>query len=127
MEMSTSNECLHSCTVITIKPRHIFAFVNAAPKVRATASQAPGNVAAATRADFLRLRFWTYTIWEDAKAMQAWMYAGNHAEVMQQFNRWRRSDAAFVQWNSALRTIGWAEGMERLLGPDAVRPPKVDA
>ena len=123
---SPSPQYLHSCTMMTIKPRHFFAFVSTAPKVLATAAQAPGNVAAATKADLLRLRFWTYTIWEDAKAMQAWMYHGNHADAMQQFDRWRRDDAAFVHWNSALRTIGWAEGLERLSSPDAQRAPKLN-
>lgn len=120
-----AHEYLHSTTLLTIpRWRDLPAFLRLAPKVQALAKAAPGNLAAETKADFLHRRFWTYTIWESPESMRAFLYAGLHAEAMQLFERWGAVDAAFVHWNSALRTIGWPEGLARLESASATRRTK---
>lgn len=65
--------------------RHVMAFVRLSMKVREQMQASPGLVSGNIRADFLRKRFYTYTVWRDKASMLAFMRTEPHATAMRRF------------------------------------------
>ena len=77
-----------------------------------------GLISYRLHADFLRLRFSTLSVWEDDRAVDAFVKSGSHREAMAQFDELAvRDESSFVRWNTAdPQGITWDEGSRRLAG-----------
>jgi hypothetical protein len=68
-------------------------------------------------ADFLRLRFYTLSVWESEQAVSDFVKSSAHREAMAAFDEISvRQESGFIRWktsNPALTT--WKEATERLL------------
>ena len=62
----------------------------------------PGLISYRLHADFLRLRFFTLSVWEDDRAVDAFVRSGSHREAMAEFDEIAvRDESSFVRWNTA--------------------------
>ena len=77
-----------------------------------------GLISYRLHADFLRLRFSTLSVWEDDRAVDAFVKSGSHREAMARFDEMAvRDESSFVRWNTAdPQGITWDEGSRRLAG-----------
>ena len=78
----------------------------------------PGLISYRLRADFLRLRFSTLSVWEGDEAIDAFVKSGSHRGAMAEFDEMAvRGESSFVRWSTAdLQGITWEEGRRRLAG-----------
>ena len=78
----------------------------------------PGLISYRLRADFLRLRFSTLSVWKGDEAIDAFVKSGSHREAMAEFDEMAvRGESSFVRWSTAdLQGITWEEGRRRLAG-----------
>lgn len=97
--------------------RQVLAFVRLSMKVKKQMLASPGLVNGNMRADFLRKRFYTYTVWRDKATMLAFVRAEPHATALRRFAPWTAPGAAFAEWTSSEGAVDWREGMRRLENP----------
>lgn len=77
------------------------------------AKRAPGNLAVTLLSDS-RLTFWTRTLWDDERAMRAFMTAGAHRLIMPRLFQWC-DEAAVVHWmQETPEPPSWQEGYRRM-------------
>jgi hypothetical protein len=94
--------------------RHLPAFLWGAFGSARQAKNAPGNRAVSVLRDASRA-FWTRTIWDDEKAMRAFMALGAHRRVMPRLLEWC-DEASLVHWTQdSLDPPSWQEAHQRLL------------
>ena len=76
----------------------------------------PGSVSFKLRADFLRLRFFTISVWENDQAIDAFVWSGFHMEAMAVFDTIAvRERSQFVRWKTSdVQAITWEEAADRL-------------
>ena len=76
----------------------------------------PGLISYRLRADFIRLRFSTISIWSGDEAIDGFVRTGNHLEALTAFDEIAvREQSAFVRWKtSEPRDVTWQECRERL-------------
>ncbi len=75
-----------------------------------------GLISYSRHADFLRLRFFTLSIWEDDHSVDAFAATGSHWEAMSVFGEIAvRDKSGFVRWKTAdPQEITWEEASKRL-------------
>jgi len=86
-------------------------------RVRNQAAAAPGNVAYATRSDFLRKQFRTLTIWRDRESINVFVRAEPHATAVRRMAEWAADGGAFAEWTSESPKLDWSEARRRLQAP----------
>ncbi len=81
----------------------------------------PGLISYFLKADFLRLRFSTLSVWADAPTIDAFVRTGHHRHAIAVFHDIAVGDqSVFVRWQTpAPQDVTWEEAALRLL---AVRP-----
>ena len=96
--------------------RHLRRFFRTNAQVVQQLKTAPGYLRHHLRADFLRLRFYTISMWTDDAAIDAFVRAGSHREAIAVFDAIAvRERSAFVRWKaSGLTEVTWQEAVRRL-------------
>ena len=81
----------------------------------------PGLISYSLKADFLRLRFPTLSVWADDPTIDAFVRTGHHRHAIAVFDDMAvRDQSVFVRWQTpAPEDVSWAEAAQRLT---AVRP-----
>lgn len=76
----------------------------------------PGLLRYRLRADFLRLRFSTISVWADDESIDAFVRTGSHRDAMAVFDSIAvRERSAFTRWQAeASEEITWEEAASRL-------------
>ena len=76
----------------------------------------PGVIKYWLRADFLRLRFYTISVWEDDRSINEFVRTGNHRAAMGGFDEIAvRGESDFTRWRaSAPVKADWRDAAERL-------------
>ncbi|MXV79496.1 MAG: DUF3291 domain-containing protein [Chloroflexi bacterium] len=76
----------------------------------------PGLVSYRLRADFIRLRFSTMSIWTGDEPIDGFVWTGNHLGAVNAFDEIAvRERSAFVRWQTANPDdVTWSECRERL-------------
>jgi heme-degrading monooxygenase HmoA len=93
--------------------RYLPAFLLAAFRSARQAKNAPGNLAVALLSDSSFV-FWTRTLWNDERAMRAFMLAGAHRRIMPHLLQWC-DEAAVAHWlQQAPDAPPWQEVHRRL-------------
>ena len=104
--------------------RHLRHFFGLNGDIKAQLRETPGAVRYRRRANFLRLQFFTQSIWRDATALDDFVRSGAHLHSMVVFEEIADRDAsAFLRWEvPAPKFPTWRESRRRLAGPDVNRP-----
>lgn len=93
--------------------RYVPGFLWYALRSRRQAASAPGNISAATLVEAL-LTFWTCTVWQDEKAMRAFMTSGAHRGAMRRLPDWC-DEASVAHWQQdSSEPPGWLEVHRRM-------------
>ena len=81
----------------------------------------PGLISYSLKADFLRLRFSTLSVWADDPTIDAFLRTGHHRHAMAVFDDIAvRDQSVFTRWQTpAPHDVTWEEAAQRLA---AVRP-----
>ena len=81
----------------------------------------PGLISYSLKADFLRLRFSTLSVWADDPTIDAFVRTGRHRHAMAVFDDIAiRGQSVFTRWQTpAPQDVTWEEAAQRLA---AVRP-----
>ncbi len=81
----------------------------------------PGLISYSLKADFLRLRFSTLSVWADDPTIDAFVRTGRHRHAIAMFDDIAvRDQSVFVRWQTpAPQDVTWEEAALRLV---AVRP-----
>jgi hypothetical protein len=76
----------------------------------------PDLISYSRAANFLRLRFFTLSVWKDDHAVDAFVGTGAHREAMAVFDEIAiRDESGFVRWKAAnSQEIAWEEARKRL-------------
>lgn len=95
--------------------RDIIPFLRMSSRVQAQLRPCPGLIRYALRAELLRKRFWTFSVWEDEESVQAFLHAEPHAEAMRRMKEWVAPDGAvFTGWTSRGGAIDWTAIRDRV-------------
>ena len=97
--------------------RDVLPFLRMTSRVERQLAESEGLVRYGLRADPLRKRFWTFTVWQGRDAANAFVAAEPHATAVRRFRDWAGEGAAFVEWESAEGSIDWGEALRRLQHP----------
>ena len=76
----------------------------------------PGSINYWLRADFLRLRFYTISVWEDDRSIDEFVRAGDHRAAMAGFDEVAvRGQSDFTRWKTAAPVkADWRDAATRL-------------
>ena len=96
--------------------RHLRHFFRLNGDIKAQLREAPGVVRYRRRANFLRLQFFTQSIWRDAAALEGFVRSGAHLHSMVVFDEIADRDAsAFLRWEAPTPEFPtWREARKRL-------------
>ena len=96
--------------------RHLRRFFGLNGDIKRQLRDAPGVLRYRRRADFLRLRFYTQSIWREAAAIDEFVRSGAHLNSMVVFDEIAdREASAFLRWETpTARFPTWREARERL-------------
>lgn len=85
----------------------------------------PGLIGFWLHADFLRLRFYTLSVWENRGAVDAFVRAGSHLHAMAVFDQLAVRDlSGFTSWETAdPAETTWEEAFKRLDETIGMSPP----
>ena len=93
--------------------RYLPVFLLGAFRSARQAKNAPGNLAVSLLND-ANFAFWTRTLWNDERAMRAFMLAGAHRRVMPRLLQWC-DEAAVAHWlQETPESPSWQEAYRRL-------------
>ena len=97
--------------------RHLRHFFGLNGDIKAQLRVTPGAVRYRRRANFLRLQFFTQSIWRDATALDDFVRSGAHLHSMVVFEEIADRDAsAFLRWEvPAPKFPTWSEARARLV------------
>ncbi len=76
----------------------------------------PGVINYWLRADFLRLRFYTISVWEDDRSIDEFVLIGDHRAAMVGFDEVAvRGESDFTRWRTAeMSKADWRDAAKRL-------------
>ncbi len=96
--------------------RHLRRFFGINGEIKAQLRDDPGVVRYRRRADFLRLRFYTQSIWRESAAIDDFVRSGAHLHSMVVFDEIADRDAsAFLRWELPTPKFPtWREARRRL-------------
>ena len=96
--------------------RHLRRFFQLNGDIKHQLRDAPGVVRYRRRANFLRLQFFTQSVWRDAGALDGFVRSGAHLHSMVVFDEIADRDAsAFLRWETPTPTFPtWREARARL-------------
>lgn len=96
--------------------RHLRRFFGINGEIKAQLRDDPGVLRYRRRADFLRLRFYTQSIWRESAAIDDFVRSGAHLQSMVVFDEIADRDAsAFLRWEvPGPRFPTWREARRRL-------------
>ena len=78
-------------------------------------NETPGTLRHKLRADFLRFRFSTISVWADDESIDAFVRTGAHNEALLVFDTIAdRARSSFVRWKAEGPDVSWEEATERL-------------
>ena len=93
----------------------VIRFLRASFGVQRQLKQTSGLVRFGLRTNFIRKRYWTFSVWTDQASLDAFLRAEPHRTAMTRLSQWiTPGDAAFVTWESTDDSINWQEGCDRL-------------
>lgn len=96
--------------------RHLRSFFRLNGEIKTQLRGDPGVVRYRRRADFLRLRFYTQSIWRESEAIDDFVRSGAHLQSMVVFDEIADRDAsAFLRWEvPGPKFPTWREARGRL-------------
>lgn len=97
--------------------RDLIPFLAMSRRVEEQLKHTPGLVRYGLKTNFLRRRFWTFSVWRDRGAMARFVPAEPHATAVGRFKEWAGPGAAFAEWQSRDGSINWTETLNRLKTP----------
>ena len=97
--------------------RNVIPFLRMNSQVEKQLKQTPGLIRYSIRANFLRKRFWTFSVWADKASSNAFVRGEPHATAVRRFPEWAAEGAAFVEWTRGDGSINWKEALDRLKNP----------
>jgi len=62
-------------------------------------------------------KFWTYSVWKDAQAIQPFVVTEPHSTAVRKFKDWADEGAAFSEWQNNDGKVDWDETERRLKNP----------
>jgi hypothetical protein len=86
-------------------------------KVLKQIKQTEGAINYAVKADFLRKRFWTASVWKNRYSLRSFMTAEPHATAVKNFFEWSGGGSAFVEWTDQSTSIDWTFALKKLQNP----------
>ncbi len=93
----------------------VFHFLRASSGVQKQLKGTSGLDRYGLKTNFIRKRYWTFSVWEDQASLDAFLLAEPHATAMKRMSQWvAPGDSAFVTWGSNDDSINWQEGLDRL-------------
>ncbi len=92
--------------------RDVIHFLRMSSGVQRQLKGTSGLVRYGLKANFIRKRYWTFSVWADRASLDAFLRADPHATAMRRMRQWVvPEDSAFVTWDSADDSINWKEGL----------------
>ena len=84
--------------------------------IRRQLKATPGVINYWLRADFLRLRFYTISVWEDDRSIDEFVRIGDHRAAMAEFDEIAvREESDFTRWKTAeMSKADWRDAATRL-------------
>ena len=115
-QAGSTTEFICAATVFRARRwRDVIPFLQMSSGVQRQLKGTSGLVSYGLRANFLRRRYWTFSVWEDRASLEAFLRAEPHATAMRRMHQWVvPGDSAFVTWDSTNDSIDWIEGLDRL-------------
>ncbi|MPZ15820.1 MAG: DUF3291 domain-containing protein [Chloroflexi bacterium] len=92
-------------------------FMRLARRVEEQARRSDGIVGYSLRADVLKRRFWTLSLWSSKASARAFVGEEPHATAVVRFRDWAGSGAAFAEWDAPGPELEWHEADKRLQQP----------
>ena len=90
-------------------------FLRMSSGVQKQLKETSGLVRYGLRANVIRKRYWTFSVWADRASLDAFLQAEPHATAIRRMRQWVvPGDSAFVTWKSTDDSINWKEGLDRL-------------
>lgn len=99
------------------KWRHVIPFLMMSARVQKQLLHTRGLARYSVRANLLRKRFWTLTIWQKKVFVNGFVNAEPHSDAVRKFGGWAGEGAAFVEWTSINGSIDWKSAMRKLQNP----------
>lgn len=113
-----AGEVLWVATFLPVRRwQDVFAFLRASARIEGQLRRTAGLIGYGVRADPLRRRFWTLSLWADRDAMNAFVRTDPHSRAVAGFARWAAAGAAFVEWRATAKDLDWDEALARLKTP----------
>jgi len=97
--------------------RDVLSFFRMSGRVEQQLRITGGVVIYSLKTDFRHKRFWTYSVWNDRKAIRPFVTSEPHSTAVRKFAEWAGEGAAFVQWDGPVGEIDWDEAEARLHHP----------
>ena len=115
-QSSSTSEFVCAATFFPVRRwLDVIRFLRASFGVQRQLKETSGLVRYGLRTDFIRKRYWTFSVWTDQTSLDAFLQAEPHAAAMRRMHQWVvPGDSAFVTWNSADDSINCEEGLDRL-------------
>ncbi len=115
-QRGSTTEFICGATFLRVRRwRDVIFFLRMSSGVQKQLKGTSGLVRYGLRANFLRKRYWTYSVWADRASVDAFLRAEPHRTAMRRLSQWiAPGDAAFVTWESTDDSINWKEGLDRL-------------
>lgn len=96
---------------------HVIPFMRMSLRIEKQVRQSPGLVRYGLRTNLPKKRFWTLSVWDDRKAMSAFISREPHATAVKKFEGWAGAGAAFAEWEETRTDFPWDVAFEKLTHP----------
>ena len=96
-------------------PRYLLGFSKRTSQVQKHLESTHGVMGAAFAADFLRLKMYTLSAWDDREKLQTFIHESPHAEAMDSEKPHLRRPAMFIYWDVDGRDLPleWKDALRR--------------
>ncbi len=120
-QADSSTEFICAATFLWVRRwRDVIPFLRMSSGVQRQLKETSGLVRYGLRANFLRKRYWTFSVWEDRASLDAFLLAEPHATAMRRMRQWVvPGNSTVVTWDSTADSINWEEGLDRLSSSSA--------
>ncbi len=97
--------------------KYIIPFLIMSQKVLKQIKNSKGIINYGVKNGYINKNFWTFSIWEDHRAMMMFVHTEPHTTAIKKYKKWARDDSAFVIWMCQSKEINWKEALTKLETP----------
>jgi len=97
--------------------RDVIPFLRMSYRVEQQVRRTQGIVRYGLRTNLPSKKFWTYSVWKDAQAIQPFAVTEPHSTAVMKFKEWADEGAAFAQWQNNDGKVDWDEAERQLKNP----------